>query len=289
MTILVPIAFAAGVITVFTPCILPVLPIVLAGGATGSKRRPYAVVAGLVATCTLFVLPGACVWSLLGIDAKYQNRIGAVLLGVLALTLIVPAAAALLERPLAFMTRWRPPALGGGFLLGVGLGLVFVPCGGLVLATIASIAARDHVGTETVFVTLFYALGAALPMLLIARGAHRATTAFRAHAQAIRFAAGVLMAAAAVVVYGGWLESWQTKVPNWIRPIQRAIEENGAAKRELARLDGRHRRSPFTVRAQGQPDLSAFSRPLKVSLNDYGPAPDFQRIAAWLNTPALDL
>src|ERR671935_2521014 len=147
MTILVPIAFAAGFITVFTPCILPVLPIVLAGGTTGTKRRPYAIVAGLVTTFTVFVLAGAWVWSRLGIDAKYQDKIGAVLLGVLALTLVVPAVAALLERPLAFMTRWRPPELGGGFLLGVGLGLVFVPCGGLVLATIVSIAARDHVGT----------------------------------------------------------------------------------------------------------------------------------------------
>src|ERR671937_606942 len=152
MTILVPIAFAAGVITVFTPCILPVLPIVLAGGATGSRRRPYAVVAGLVATFTLFVLAGAWVWSLLGIDAKYQKRIGAVLLGVLALTLIVPAAAELLERQLAFMTRWRPPALGGGFLLGAGLGLVFVPCGGPVLAAGTSIAGRHRVGAVTVVV-----------------------------------------------------------------------------------------------------------------------------------------
>ena len=59
MAILVPIAFAAGVITVLTPCILPVLPVVLAGGATGSKRRPYAIVAGLVTTFTLFVLAGA--------------------------------------------------------------------------------------------------------------------------------------------------------------------------------------------------------------------------------------
>src|ERR671935_115858 len=112
MTILVPIAFAAGFITVFTPCILPVLPIVLAGGTTGTKRRPYAIVAGLVTTFTVFVLAGAWVWSLLGIDAKYQDKIGAALLGVLALTLVVPAAAALLERPLAFLTRWRPPELG---------------------------------------------------------------------------------------------------------------------------------------------------------------------------------
>ena len=60
MLILVPIAFAAGVITAFTPCILPVLPIVLAGGVGGAtKRRPYAIAAGLVTTFTGFLLAGA--------------------------------------------------------------------------------------------------------------------------------------------------------------------------------------------------------------------------------------
>src|SRR5437588_765034 len=69
MIVLVPIAFAAGVITVFTPCILPVLPIVLAGGA-GTKRRPYAVAAGLVTTFTAFLLAGAWLWGLLGIGKQ---------------------------------------------------------------------------------------------------------------------------------------------------------------------------------------------------------------------------
>src|SRR5437870_9599232 len=81
MLILVPIAFAAGVITAFTPCILPVLPIVLAGGAGGgTKRRPYAIAAGLVTTFTAFLLAGAWLWGLLGISAKHQIQIGAALL-----------------------------------------------------------------------------------------------------------------------------------------------------------------------------------------------------------------
>jgi cytochrome c biogenesis protein CcdA/thiol-disulfide isomerase/thioredoxin len=289
MTILVPTAFAAGFITVLTPCILPVLPIVLAGGTTGSKRRPYAIAAGLVTTFTVFVLAGAWVWSLVGIDAKYQNRIGAVLLGVLALTLIVPAAAELLERPLAFMTRWRPPELGGGFLLGAALGLVFVPCGGPMLAAVTSIAGRHSVGAETVFVALFYALGAAVPMFLIARGSGRVTRSFRAHAQPIRVGAGVLMAFAALVIYEGWASGWQTKVPSLIQPIQDAIEGNGATKRELSRLQGRRQRPVFTeLQARGLPELSGYSAPVKVTLNDYGRAPDFKKISAWLNTPELD-
>src|SRR6266545_7911761 len=97
MLVLVPIAFAAGVITAFTPCILPVLPIVLAGGGSGTKRRPYAIVAGVVTTFTAFLLAGAWLWSLIGIDEKYQLKIGAAMLLVLALTLIVPKVGEVVE------------------------------------------------------------------------------------------------------------------------------------------------------------------------------------------------
>src|SRR5215217_4282590 len=129
MLILVPIAFAAGVITAFTPCILPVLPIVLAGGSSGTPRKPYAIVAGVVTTFTAFLLAGAWLWSLIRIDEKYQLKIGAALLLVLALSLVVPQVGQLVERPFRFLTRRRAGDLGGGFLLGAGLGLVFVPCG----------------------------------------------------------------------------------------------------------------------------------------------------------------
>jgi len=192
--VLVPIAFAAGVITVFTPCILPVLPIVLAGGV--GKKRPYAIAAGLVTTFTAFLLAGAWLWGLLGIGKQHQIQIGAVLLGLLAITLIVPKVGEWVERPLAFMTRRRFGDAGGGFLLGAGLGLVFIPCGGPVLAALTSNVARDRVGGWLVVIATEYALGAALPMLAIAAGSRRVAVNFRRHTQAMRVASGVLMTAA---------------------------------------------------------------------------------------------
>src|SRR5256714_7307194 len=178
MLILVPIAFAAGVITVFTPCILPVLPIVLAGGP-GTTRRPYAVAAGLVTTFTAFLLAGAWLWGLLGIGKQHQIQIGAVLLGLLAVMLVVPRIGELVERPLAFLTRRRVGNAGGGFLLGASLGLVFVPCGGPVLAALTSNVARNRVGAWLVVIALAYAIGAALPMLAIAAGSRRVTAGLR--------------------------------------------------------------------------------------------------------------
>ena len=263
MLVLLPIAFAAGVITVFTPCILPVLPIVL---AAGTQRRPYAIAAGLVTTFTAFLLAGAWLWGLLGIGEKHQIQIGAVLLGLLALTLIVPRFGEWVERPLAFMTRRHVGNAGGGFLLGASLGLVFVPCGGPVLAALTSNVARDRVGGWLVVIAIAYALGAALPMLALAAGSRRVAGTFRRHAQTVRVAGGVLMAAAAVVIYNGWAESLQTKVPGYAQWLQDAVESSATAKDKLSSLNG-----------------------TQAVTSKYQQAPEFQGNSDWINSAPLTM
>jgi cytochrome c biogenesis protein CcdA/thiol-disulfide isomerase/thioredoxin len=281
MLILVPIAFAAGIITVFTPCILPVLPIVFAGGGTGTKRRPYAIAAGLVTTFTAFLLAGARLWGLLGISAKHQIRIGAVFLLVLAVILVFPKVAELAERPFLFLTRRRASDLGGGYLLGASLGLVFVPCGGPVIATLTANAATDRVGFWIVVIAIAYALGAALPMLAIARGGHGLAARFRRRAPTVRIAGGILMAASALVIYEGWAQSLQTKVPGYASWIQDRIEGSSAAQTRLDRLAGK--------KAVFVPTTRLASRLDKVPLKDFGAAPDVHDISAWINSRPLTL
>src|SRR5919201_2055325 len=187
MAILIPIAFLAGVITAFTPCVLPVLPIILAGGGTAeTRRRPYAIVAGLIVPFTLVPLPSAWIWTQLHIPAKDQIKIGAGVLLLLALTLIVPKVGEWLERPFLFLTRRRPGDAGGGFLLGASLGIVFVPCTGPLLGAVITNVGSHRVGGWTVFVMIAFALGFGVPLLLIAQGSRRVATSFRAHAQVIR-------------------------------------------------------------------------------------------------------
>src|SRR6266566_5013686 len=171
MVLLVLTAFAVGVVTSLTPCILPVLPIILVGGGTSeTKRRPYAIVAGIVTTFTVFTLAGTWIFRQLGLSPVWQTRVGVGLLLLLAVTLVVPAVGRWFERPFLFLTRRRGGDLGGGFLLGASLGLVFVPCATVVLATVTANAARERVGFSTVLVALAYALGTAVPMILIAHG-----------------------------------------------------------------------------------------------------------------------
>jgi cytochrome c biogenesis protein CcdA/thiol-disulfide isomerase/thioredoxin len=271
--VLLGIGFAAGVITAVSPCVLPVLPIVLAGGASSSvPRRPFAIVAGLVASFTLFTLTAATLLSALGLPGDLLRDLAIAMLFVLAASLVFPQVGYLLERPLAFMTRRRAGDLGGGFLLGVSLGLVFVPCAGPVLATISVLAAQKRVSFDTVLLTLAYALGAAVPMLLVAIGGQRVARRFRAQSQLFRRSMGVVLAGAALAIVFNADRSLQTRLGGYTTALQKHVEITGSAAARLAKLRG------TKVRA-------ASPKPTGKQLPDYGAAPGFQGISHWLNTP----
>ena len=220
MLVLLGIGFLAGVITAVSPCILPVLPIILAGGASGSGRRPLAIIAGLVLSFTVFTLAAASILSALGLPQDVLRNLAIAVLFVLAASLLFPQVAYWLERPFAFMTRRRGGDLGGGFVLGVSLGLVFVPCAGPVLATITTLSAQHRIGFDTVLLTLAYALGAAGPMLLIALGGQRVARRLRAHSQNFRRAMGVLLAGAALAIVFNTAQSLQTALGGYTTSLQ---------------------------------------------------------------------
>jgi cytochrome c biogenesis protein CcdA/thiol-disulfide isomerase/thioredoxin len=271
MLVLLAVGFVAGLVTALSPCVLPVLPIVLAGGASGGRRRPYAIVAGLVASFTLFTLAAAALLDALGLPRDFLRNLALVLLFVVAATLFSTRVAHLVERPFYALTRRRLGDAGGGFVLGLSLGLVFVPCAGPVLAAISVLAANREVGGEAVALTLSYALGAGLPMLAIALGGRRISGPLRT--PWLRPALGGVVAATALAIALGADRTFQTSVPGYTEAVQERVERSAAAERELGRLTG----SPRTPR-------SAETR-----LGDYGEAPDFRGIAAWINTTPLSL
>src|SRR4051812_38014676 len=257
MLLLLAIGFLAGAITAVSPCVLPVLPILLAGGAS---RRPLAIVAGLVASFTLFTLFAQWVLGRLGLPQDALRDAALALLFLLAATLLVPPLGMLLERPFLPLTRRRGGDLGGGFLLGASLGLVFVPCAGPVLAAVTVVAATQRVDGRTAGLTLAYAFGAAVPMLGIAAGGRAVAGRLRASAQRIRIAAGVLIAAAAVVIALGFDTRFQTALPGYTDALQSSVE--GRAASELRDGSG---------------------------LAVLGTPPEFAGIDRWLNSPPLTL
>ncbi|HEV8460783.1 MAG TPA: cytochrome c biogenesis protein DipZ [Gaiellaceae bacterium] len=268
------IGFLAGVVTAISPCVLPVLPVLLAGGASG--RKPFRIVAGLVLSFSFFTLFAAWILDKLGLPEDLLRNLAIAFLFVMAVTLLVPRAALLIEKPLAAFSRLRPTGLGGGFLFGAALGLVFVPCAGPVLATVTVVAAQNEVGFRAILLTLAYAIGAAIPMLLIARGGREAAGQLRRHAETVRIASGVLIAAVAVGLVFHVDDHLATLTPGYTSFLQNKIEDNSTAKRELSKVRG------------GQQALAA-THPTKNGLPDYGEAPAIHADGAWINSKPLTI
>jgi cytochrome c biogenesis protein CcdA/thiol-disulfide isomerase/thioredoxin len=274
MLVLLPIGFLAGVITAVSPCVLPVLPIVLAGGAAGGRRRPYAIVAGLVASFTVFTLAASALLSSLGLPQDTLRDVAIVLLFVVAASMVVPQVGMLVEVPLQRLSRRPSGDLGGGFLLGASLGLVFVPCAGPVLATVSVLAAEHKVGLRLVLLTLFYAAGAGAVLLLVALGGRRVTKGLRATRAWWRPALGLAMAGAALAIVFNLDQTLQTHLGSYTSALQRHTEDSAAS-----RLDSlRGGRSGIGVATTTTPRGG-------VDLPTYVAAPAFAGIAHWLNTP----
>jgi cytochrome c biogenesis protein CcdA/thiol-disulfide isomerase/thioredoxin len=270
--LLLGIGFVAGVITAVSPCALPVLPIVLAGSAAGGGRRPYAVIAGLVASFTVFTLSASALLSALGLPQDTLRNVAIALLFVVAATLLVPRIGMVIEAPLARLSRRPSGDLGGGFLLGASLGLVFVPCAGPVLATVSVLAAEGRVGVRLVLLTLFYAAGAGAVLLLVALGGRRVSARLRATRAWWRPALGAIMAAAAVAIVFNLDQTLQTRLGSYTTSLQRHTEESAYAARHLDRLRGGTGGIKLETAAGAR-------------LPRYGHAPEFAGIGHWLNTP----
>jgi cytochrome c biogenesis protein CcdA/thiol-disulfide isomerase/thioredoxin len=256
--LLLGLAVGAGVITAISPCVFPVLPILFAGGAS---RRPLPIIAGLVASFATFTLFATWILKQLGLPQDFLRNLAIALLFVLAATLVFPQVAHLLERPFYFLSRRQPS--GGGFLLGASLGLVFVPCAGPVLGAISANAARVQFGWRTILVTVFYALGAAVPMLAIAYLGEGVTRRLRASAPRLRPALGIVTALAALAIVFNADQKLQTWFPNYTDALQSKVERNHVARTELAKLQ----------------------KPKKTPAN----APPFVGIDDWINSKPLTM
>jgi cytochrome c biogenesis protein CcdA/thiol-disulfide isomerase/thioredoxin len=274
VVILLGIGFVAGVITAVSPCVLPVLPIVLAGGAAGGTRRPYAIIAGLVLSFTVFTLSASALLSALGLPQDLLRNIAIALLFVVAATLLVPRLGMVIEAPFARLSRRPSGDLGGGLLLGGCLGLVFVPCAGPVLATVSVLAAEHRVGLRLILLTLAYAAGAGSVLLLVALGGQRATRRLRQTRSWWRPALGVVMAAAAFAIVFNLDQTLQTHLGSYTSALQRHTEESSYATKHLSTLRG----------ATGGIKLDPTATPHS-TLPVYGVAPNFAGITNWLNTP----
>ena len=168
-------AFLAGIASILSPCVLPLVPLVLGAATARHRFGPAALVAGVAASFTAVGLFVATLGFALDIGQDAFRLAAAVLMVLVGATLLLPALQARFATAAGPVGNWVDARFGGGpqagasgqFGLGLLLGIVWSPCVGPTLGA-ASLLASQGRDLGTVAVTmLLYGVGAALPLLLI--------------------------------------------------------------------------------------------------------------------------
>src|ERR1035441_810295 len=175
---LLVLAYIGGILTILSPCILPVLPFVFARSDQPFRRSGLPLLAGMAATFAL-VASLAAVGGAWAVRANQYGRIAALILfAAFGLTLFFSSLAERLARPLVRLgSRLSGGSEAGGgagrsFVLGIATGLLWTPCAGPILGLILTGAALSGANARTAILLLAYAAGAAtsLTLALLAGG-----------------------------------------------------------------------------------------------------------------------
>jgi len=222
----------AGALTTLSPCVLPILPIVLLAAVDQHRYGPLALVGGLVGAFTAFGLSISGAVLALDISGETLRAVSAALLTVFGLVLLgaaLPkrfaiAGAAFSGTMNGVLARFTPHGLRGQFLLGALLGVVWVPCSGPTLGAAVSLAADGHTVPRAALVMLAFGIGACLPLLALAYGSRRALKARRSALAGFGRIAnpvlGAVLAAMGILILLGLDRSLEaglvSRMPDWL-------------------------------------------------------------------------
>src|SRR5436853_1482682 len=198
MVLLALFALLAGAATALSPCVLPVLPVILSAGATGGRRRPLGIVTGLTLSFTFATVALVYVIDALGLPNDLLRTAAIVILILFGLSLLIPAASAHVE---AWLQRLAPSArsgdpeggFGSGLLVGLSLGFVYAPCAGPILAGVITVSASQSLTAGRLGVALAYALGSGGVPYFLSLGGRRLTSPTGRHRSQRQMARGALM------------------------------------------------------------------------------------------------
>lgn len=229
-----PLALLAGLLTIASPCVLPVMPVLLGASVEGknenvSRRRPLFIVAGFILSFAAFAMLLGAVSSQIHVAQAVLRNSAIALLALTGLLRIWPRPydwlAARMAQPLQRIGDAIAPDVmksgnasnAGGFMLGMSLGAVWTPCAGPVLASILVLVVKaQDLGWSALLLSL-YAIGAAVPMLIIIYGGQYITRHVRLlarHAHRLQQLFGVLVIAAALAIY----LQYDVLAISWISP-----------------------------------------------------------------------
>lgn len=252
MILLIAFSFLAGIVTVLSPCILPILPIILTSTIAGKNigtSRPTGVVIGFVLSFTFFTLFLSTIVRISGIPADTLRIFSIIVIAGFGVSLLVPQFQIRLERLFSRLAVFMPnnqstSGFTGGLLIGVSVGLLWTPCVGPILASVISLAITGTVTLDAFLITLAYSLGTAIPMFLIMHGGQNALKRvpwLLSHLGSIQKLFGILMILTAIGIFFNVDRRFQTFVLNTFPQYGTGLtklEDNQLIKNELDKKAG---------------------------------------------------
>ena len=217
----VGLSLAAGSLTTLSPCVFPILPLVLGGAVQGNRLAPLAMGSGMAISFALIGLVIGALGPALGIDSDSVRILGAVLLIVFGLVMLVPALnrrfsewmLPIASTANAASARLDGGSLGGALLLGGVLGLVWSPCSGPLLASALTLVASEGGAARGALILGLFGIGAAIPLVAVAyasrSGFVRARGWVLGRIDAIKKGFGVVILVTGVAILSGgdkWVE-----------------------------------------------------------------------------------
>ncbi len=288
MVVLIVFAFIAGAATAVSPCVLPVLPVALAAGVTGGRRRPLGVVTGLALSFTVATVVLVYLISALGLPDQLLRTLSIIALIGFGIALLVPALGDRLEARLSTIGPrlgvGSPRAGGGGgfwsgTLVGGGLGFVYAPCAGPILAGVITVSASQSFSAGRLAVALAYGIGSAVVLYGLMLGGRRLTGRLARRSGRFQMSMGAIMVVIALLMLGNYDTRFETSIaadlPSFLVTPAKGLETGSTAAGELAALRGHKAR-----RAGGLKEADAGER-----LPVLGVAPQFVGTQSWFNTP----
>jgi len=270
-----------------------VLPVALAAGATGGRRRPLGVVTGLVLSFPVATVGLVYLLSALGLPDDLFRSLAIAVLALAGLALVVPRLAARVEAALARLVR-RPlaPRGGDGFasgvVLGASLGLVYAPCAGPILAAVITVSAAQSFTVGRLAVAFGYSLGTAAALYALMLGGRRLAAPLSRRSGSVQRAMGVLIALVAVAMAAELDIRFQNEIAAGLPAVlvnpSQALEESAAANN---RLDDLRDGGDDALAAAAAPPASARVAGAAGAerLPVLGVAPEIQGTQHWFNTP----
>jgi cytochrome c-type biogenesis protein len=229
------LSFVAGVLSVLSPCVLPLLPIVLGAAATKQKWGPVALAAGLAVSFVAIGLFVATIGFSIGLDADVFRYVAAVLMLAVGVVLMVPrlqTAFAVAGGPLANWSHERldgadTGSVAGQFAVGLLLGAVWSPCVGPTLGAASLLAAQGRDLGQVALTMFVFGLGAAVPLLALGMASREVMMRWRQRLAAagpgLKMGFGAILVAVGLLALTGLDKRVETALveasPQWLTDL----------------------------------------------------------------------